>query len=100
MLRNYRLQNYNFKLLFNVLVLMAMGLLFIHSANPSFVVKQALGITMGLGIIIVVSLIDFQVFTRNAEILYILNVMETIKTSFEIDEEAEITIEVNPQWFT
>ena len=36
---------------------MAMGLLFIHSANPSFVVKQALGITMGLGIIIVVSII-------------------------------------------
>ena len=78
MLRNYRLQNYNFKLLFNVLVLMAMGLLFIHSANPSFVVKQALGITMGLGIIIVVSLIDFQVFTRNAEILYIFNVIMLI----------------------
>ena len=33
MLRNYRLQNYNFKLVFNVLVLMAMSLLFIHSAK-------------------------------------------------------------------
>ena len=75
MLRNYRLQNYNFKLVFNVLVLMAMSLLFIHSAKASYVPKQALGIIMGLGIIVVVSLIDYQVFTRNAEILYILNVI-------------------------
>ena len=51
MLRNYRLQNYNFKLVFNVLVLMAMSLLFIHSAKASYVPKQALGIIMGLGII-------------------------------------------------
>mgnify|MGYP000613864472 CR=1 FL=1 len=65
MLRNYRLQNYNFKLVFNVLVLMAMSLLFIHSAKASYVPKQALGIIMGLGIIVVVSLIDYQVFTRN-----------------------------------
>ena len=43
MLRNYRLQNYNFKLVFNVLVLMAMSLLFIHSAKASYVPKQALG---------------------------------------------------------
>ena len=78
MLRNYRLQNYNFKLVFNVLVLMAMSLLFIHSATASYVPKQALGIIMGLGIIVVVSLIDYQVFTRNAEILYILNVIMLI----------------------
>ena len=78
MLRNYRLQNYNFKLVFNVLVLMAMSLLFIHSAKASYVPKQALGIIMGLGIIVVVSLIDYQVFTRNAEILYILNVIMLI----------------------
>ena len=51
MLRNYRLQNYNFKLVFNVLVLMAMSLLFIHSAKASYVPKQALGIIMGLGIL-------------------------------------------------
>ena len=33
---------------------------------------------MGLGIIVVVSLIDYQVFTRNAEILYIFNVIMLI----------------------
>ena len=91
MLRNYRLQNYNFKLVFNVLVLMAMSLLFIHSAKASYVPKQALGIIMGLGIIVVVSLIDYQVFTRNAEILYILNVIidtmikkDVIKTTMSL----------------
>lgn len=43
MLRNYRLQNYNFKLVFNVLVLMAMSLLFIHSAKASYVQSRHWG---------------------------------------------------------
>ena len=70
MLRNYRLQNYNFKLVFNVLVLMAMSLLFIHSAKASYVPKQALGIIMGLGIIVVVSLIDSGLYKKCRNIVY------------------------------
>jgi rod shape determining protein RodA len=75
MFRNYRLKNYNFKLIFNVMVLCMMGLLFIHSANPSFVVKQGLGIVMGFCVMAAVSVIDFQVFTRNSELLYIFNMV-------------------------
>ena len=48
MLRNYQLKNYNFKLIINVLILGAMGLVFIYSADSSFLVKQAMGLTMGL----------------------------------------------------
>lgn len=73
MFRNYRLKNYNFKLVLNVLVLAAMGLVFIHSADASFVTKQAMGIVMGLCVMVAVSLIDFQVFTRNSELLYVIN---------------------------
>ena len=46
MLRNYRLKNYNFKLIINVLVLGIMGLIFIHSADASYVSKQAMGLIM------------------------------------------------------
>ena len=75
MFRNYRLKNYNFKMIFNVLVLAAMGLVFIHSANPSFVTKQALGIILGFCVMVVVSVIDFQVFTGSSRILYIINLV-------------------------
>ncbi|MCI5622481.1 rod shape-determining protein RodA [Anaerostipes sp. 494a] len=82
MFRNYRLKNYNFKLILTVLVLSAMGLVFIHSANPSFVVKQALGIVMGIIVIVAVSMIDFQFFTRNSELLYILNLVLLLGVKF------------------
>lgn len=75
MFRNYRLKNYNFKMIFNVLILAAMGLVFIHSANPSFVTKQALGIILGFCVMVVVSVIDFQVFTGSSRILYIINLV-------------------------
>lgn len=75
MLRNYQLKNYNFKLIINVLILGAMGLIFIYSADSSYVVKQAMGLTMGLCVMVIVSLMDFQIFTRNAIPLYILNMI-------------------------
>nr|WP_300323279.1 FtsW/RodA/SpoVE family cell cycle protein [uncultured Anaerostipes sp.] len=75
MLRNYQLKNYNFKLIINVLILGAMGLVFIYSADSSFLVKQAMGLTMGLCVMVLVSLIDFQIFTRNAIPLYALNMV-------------------------
>ena len=52
-----------------------------HGLEPKFIIKT---IYIGGGT------------PSSIDELYILNVMETIKTSFEIDEEAEITIEVNP----
>ena len=75
MLRNYRLKNYNFKLIINVLALGIMGLVFIHSADASYVSKQAMGLVMGLIVMAVVSLIDFQIFTKNAVPLYVINMI-------------------------
>ena len=75
MLRNYRLKNYNFKLIINVLVLGIMGLIFIHSADASYVSKQAMGLIMGLIVMVIVSLIDFQIFTKNAVPLYVINMI-------------------------
>ena len=52
-----------------------------HGLEPKFIIKT---IYIGGGT------------PSSIDELYILNVMETIKANFEIDEEAEITIEVNP----
>ena len=66
MLRNYRLQNYNIKLVLNVLVLATLGIIFIHSANPSFVMKQGLGLILCFAVMAVVSLIDYQTWLRSS----------------------------------
>ena len=52
-----------------------------HGLEPKFIIKT---IYIGGGT------------PSSIDELYILNVMETIKANFEISEEAEITIEVNP----
>ena len=52
-----------------------------HGLEPKFIIKT---IYIGGGT------------PSSIDEFYILNVMETIKANFEIDEEAEITIEVNP----
>ena len=75
MLRNYRLQNYNIKLVLNVLVLATLGIIFIHSANPSFVMKQGLGLILCFAVMAVVSLIDYQTWLRSSNLLYIINLL-------------------------
>ena len=52
-----------------------LGLVFIHSADASYVSKQAMGLVMGLIVMAVVSLIDFQIFTKNAVPLYVINMI-------------------------
>ena len=52
-----------------------------HGLEPKFIIKT---IYIGGGT------------PSSIDEFYILNIMETIKASFEIDEDAEITIEVNP----
>ncbi|MDD4371212.1 MAG: FtsW/RodA/SpoVE family cell cycle protein [Anaerostipes sp.] len=82
MFRKFRWKNYNFLIVANVFLIACMGLVFIHSANASFVAKQGLGVIMCFGIMMVVSLIDFNFFLRNASILYVLNLVLLIGVRF------------------
>lgn len=75
MLENYRLRNYNFKLLVFVLFAICFGTLMIYSADSSYMKKQILGCVVCIMGMIVLSLIDYKFICKFYSILYILNIV-------------------------
>ena len=68
MLKTYELRNYNFKLVILVMMISLMGVVFVNGADASYTKKHILG--LGLGLMVVVSLIDYNVFCKLWPILY------------------------------
>ena len=64
MFRLYRLRDYNFRLVLWLMVLSSLGVLLVGSAESSLRNKQLAGVIAGLGIMLIVSLIDFSWITR------------------------------------
>ena len=63
MIFNYNFKNYNFRLLLSVLALNVIGILVINSASgqdEGMVMKQMMGIALGLAMALVISLIPYQ----------------------------------------
>lgn len=63
MIFNYNFKNYNFRLLLYVLALNVIGILVINSASgqdEGMVIKQMMGIALGLAMALVISLIPYQ----------------------------------------
>ena len=66
MLKGYRLRDYNFKLVFLVLVVTLFGTIVIHSADSSYTMKQVVGLVGCLCVMVVVSLIGDDAEGRGA----------------------------------
>ncbi len=60
MIRQYRLRNYNFRLLLWVLALSVLGVLLVGSADSSLMTRQIFGVVLGLCAMVVVSLMDYS----------------------------------------
>lgn len=75
MLKGYRLRDYNFRLVFLVLVATIFGTIVIHSADSSYTMKQVIGLVGCLCVMTVVSLIDYHYFCKFWLILYFLNII-------------------------
>lgn len=75
MFKNYRLRDYNFKLIVLVIALSIIGILAVGSANESYQSKQMWGVVLGVFLMIVVSLFDYSIFTRFYWIFYIINIV-------------------------
>ena len=60
MLRQYRLKDYNFRLIIWVIALSVVGILVIGSAKESVQTKQIAGLILGLVIMVITSLIDYS----------------------------------------
>lgn len=74
MLRQYRLKDYDFRLVVYVVLLTIIGILVIGSANPSVQNKQILGLVLGLIVMVAVSLMDYEFLLRFSWIFYALNI--------------------------
>ncbi len=59
-LRNYKFKNYRIKLIIYVVILTIIGILVIGSANQDFQSKQILGFVIGIVVMVVVSLVDYD----------------------------------------
>lgn len=75
MLKQYHLKNYKFGLILTVLALTILGILIIGSAKASVQRMQIYGLILGLIIMVIVSLIDYNFILRFSWGLYVLNIL-------------------------
>lgn len=74
MFRNYRVRDYDFKLIILLAAITVIGILSIGSARAEFQNKQILGFVMGFFIMIVLSFFDYSFFLRFYWGIYALNI--------------------------
>lgn len=59
MIRQYKLRDYNFRLVLALIALTSLGVLLVGSADASLQNRQLMGMILGLIVMVVVSLMDF-----------------------------------------
>lgn len=74
MLKQYRLKDYRFRLVFYVVALTIIGIMVVGSAKPSVQNKQIAGLILGLIVMVGVSLIDYNFILKFSWIFYFVNV--------------------------
>lgn len=76
--KTYKLKNYNFRLILLMLVICGLGIAIIGSANDGSdnraVLKQAIGMVIGISGMIVISLIDYGWILKFYWLIYVFNV--------------------------
>ena len=64
MFKNYRLKDYDFKLILYLCALTIIGILLVNSAQPENTQKQLMGFIAGLSIMIILSFIDYHIWLK------------------------------------
>lgn len=75
MLKQYRLKNYNFRLILYIIILTVIGILVIGSAKDSVQNKQILGLFLGIFVMAFASLMDYSFILRFSWLLYFCNIL-------------------------
>ncbi len=75
MLKQYRLKDYNFRLVLWLVALSAIGVLLVGSADASLQSRQLGGVILGLSLMVILSLFDFSWILNFAWIIYVLNIV-------------------------
>ncbi|MGN0312380.1 MAG: FtsW/RodA/SpoVE family cell cycle protein [Lachnospiraceae bacterium] len=66
----YKLKNYKFRLIIEVMILNIFGIIVIGSANGGYQTKQILGMILGVVVMVITSLIDYEYFMKLAWPIY------------------------------
>ncbi len=82
MLRQYKLRDYKFRLVFWVVVLSVLGVMIIGSADKSFQMKQLIGLGVGIVCMVVVSLMDYSWLINFYWIYYVLGIVLLLAVRF------------------
>jgi rod shape determining protein RodA len=82
MFRNYRIRDYDFKLIFLMIAITVIGILAIGSARPDMQGRQILGFIMGLFLMIFLSFFDYSFFLRFYWVIYALNIVLLLMVMF------------------
>ena len=75
MLRQYKLKDYNFRLILWLITLSTIGILLVGSAESSLQTKQILGVGLGVFAMVVVSFIDFSWILHFYWVIYAFNIL-------------------------
>ena len=86
MFRNYKLKNFDLLLVGSVFGLTMIGILVIGSANEGYQNRQILGMVIGLAVMVVVSLIDFEFVLQFHYLYYVLTILLLLSALFFGDE--------------
>lgn len=100
-LKQYDFKKYNYALLFVVLVLCSIGAFMIYLVQPGDFKKQLMGITVGLFVAIVVSLIDYHFIAKFFILMYVGNIGLLLVTKFfgPVIENTRRWIKIGPLQF-
>ena len=74
MFKNYRVRDYDFKLILMLVAITVIGILAIGSAKESVQNKQIMGFIVGFFIMIVLSFFDYSFFLRFHWVIYVFDI--------------------------
>lgn len=80
--KKYHLKDYNFTLIIAVMLLSTIGILAVGSALPSAQSKQIIGVVLGLIVMVVISLVDFNWILGFQWFIYALNLFLLLWVEF------------------
>lgn len=82
MFKNYRIRDYDFKLIIMIIAITIIGILAIGSAKESLQSRQLIGAIMGFFLMIVLSFFDYSFFLRFYWLIYAFNLILLLMVNF------------------
>ena len=73
--QQYHIKDYKFGLIISVVAISVIGIMMVGSAKPDFMTKQIMGVILGFGAMVVVSLIDYKWIMNFYWIFYVINLI-------------------------